>query len=163
MSHSNFLHLLHSQSFYYFRPLLYSPSFRPALTVLLVPSFPKRLPLPPIFLYLSLSFLSHFLPLNLSLCSPPLSLFCSLPAQASHPLAQTLNGCWQYHWLIVWQPISPETSSLPLEGLWGNLKIILVGVQSFPHSEYGTAFFLCPLSKHNTSQKSPYTWYETMK
>lgn len=57
LPHSNFLHLLPSHSFITFF-LVYSPALR------LVPSFPKCLPLPPIFLcpLLHLSFVPSLLP-----------------------------------------------------------------------------------------------------
>lgn len=109
----------HHTSFYYFIPHLFSV-------------------LPPIFLcfvffdpHLNLSFIPLIYPI-----AP------SVLAQDSQSLPQILNGCWQCYWLIVWQPISLQASSYSLlrEALEGNLKIILVGVQSVSHSEYRTTF-----------------------
>lgn len=117
--------------------LIYSP------VIPLIPLFPIDLP-------------QHF-PIFLSLFKSQIYSFkyhiaTSLQAQATHSLVHTLNGCWQCCWLIVWQPISPQASSYsPLrEALEGNLKTILVGVQSVSHSEYETAFSFLWLCKYTT-------------
>lgn len=121
-----FLPLLCSNSsfFYYHTAKLCSP----LVSVLLLLYFLFLLPLP--------------LPSHFILLLPP------------HLVAQTLNGCWQCHWLILWRPISPQASScsLLLEGLCKAIwKLSLLVCSPSPPLWIWNSFFLCPLSKHNTN------------
>lgn len=148
ISYCNFLYLLLSHSLFIIFFLFYVP----LVSVLLSPNLCHS----PLFL--SASFSHSYPPLSL-LLSPSFTPSASFPSPCSN-IKRLLAVPLIDH---LWQPISSQASSY---SLWGNLKIILVGVPSVPtpspqiwtSSSCGRIESTIQMHDMNTIQKSPFTW-----